>query len=273
VIPSVKHFLRNTFCSGFAKHDEIQLSAGLTGFPPVRKKEIFPAGCAKIGGKDMFRKDAFIQKLEFVGQRQVQHPSFPVPGLIKERSLLWMVCHGFENVLIDFIAARAYRRPEEGKDISRTGFKTTDKSIGGLFGNLQCGAFPTGMNGPDDPPDRVDKKDRNTIRRLDTEGSPGLVGHQGVKSRRWIVSRQWIGTINDPNPVLMNLIDQQELFGGETECRRDHLKILMHLICVISFPDADVQTGKMIFTDTALPGTKGMDEKITAVQIRRLQIF
>jgi len=84
----------------------------------------------------MFRKDAFIQKLEFVGQRQVQHPSVPVPGLIKERSLLWMVCHGFENVLIDFIAARAYRRPEEGKDISRTGFKTTDKSIGGLFGNL-----------------------------------------------------------------------------------------------------------------------------------------
>jgi len=61
VIPSVKHFLRNTFCSGFAKHDEIQLSAGLTGFPPVRKKEIFPAGCAKIGGNDMFRKDAFIQ--------------------------------------------------------------------------------------------------------------------------------------------------------------------------------------------------------------------
>jgi hypothetical protein len=47
----------------------------------------------------------------------------------------------------------------------------------------------------------------------------------------------------------------------------------MHFICVVSFPDADIQAGKMTFTDTALPGTKGMDEKITAVQIRRLQIF
>jgi hypothetical protein len=47
----------------------------------------------------------------------------------------------------------------------------------------------------------------------------------------------------------------------------------MHLIRVISFPGADVQTGKMTFTDTALPGTKGMDEKITTIRIRRLQIF
>ncbi len=108
------------------------------------------------------------------------------------------------DFLSDLEAVRADGRPDDGAQVRRPAPERALHQRDGLLRDLQHGAFPAGMDGRGDVPDRIVEEDRHTVGRPDPEG------HSRQRADKCVVPLQVLprqaGPVDDGDPVPVDLV-------------------------------------------------------------------
>ena len=136
----------------------------------------------------------------------------------------------------DFIAAAADRRADGGEDVAGLGFELHLHLADGFRNDALEGAAPTGMNGGDGAPFRVDEENWNAIGGLDAQEEAGAAGGGGVALAEFRRCR-----VEKMDYIGMDLFQRDEF---EVRCVEDGLEqaaVLEDVFLSVPFGEAQIE--------------------------------
>jgi hypothetical protein len=167
----------------------------------------------------------------------------------------------------DFVAAAANRRANGGEHVAGLRAELHLHSTEGFYNDALERPAPSSMNGGNRALFRIDKKNRDAVRGLDSQKQGWTMGRGGITATR--LCRRRLDHLND---IRMDLFQCHKLQVVRAECRLKAAAIFKNVFPAIPFRKTKVQNFSAVqLADASEPRAEAMDEPRKIGECRNLQ--
>jgi len=174
---------------------------------------------ARRGHADAILRKTGSPGLQGVGFGQMEKIFAGTTGRDKKRGRESGLKKFASDIFSDFVTGRPDARPHRRNKIRRLNMESIRHDSDGFFHDPRPRTAPTGMNGGNDPPPRVGKKQRKTIRRFYNEKETGFLRNQSIALKT--LGRFFLDNMHDIG------VDLAKEDGLKTPLRRKNPKIVL----------------------------------------------
>jgi len=171
------------------------------------------------------------------------------------------MAHRQINPAVYLITARPDGRADSRQDFCRAALKFSHHDLNDLGCNLQSGSSPPGMNGCDDLPAGVQKKNRHAVGGSDTEGYFRTLRDAGITDGNGPCTCRGRIFPDHQHIILVYLIQNEKGPYGNIEGTTENAPVFANPLFFVPLPRCHIQRRKGSFTDAALAGAESMGKK------------